>query len=271
MFLVKKDQFNPELSTTFEKINMTDGFKNSGGRDLVEVSKGETKSLPFLIYTGPVSWTQASELYLSRSTYNITNSFLTELLKDYKEKVVGITYEKSEDAKIPPGIKLTIGGRPKDVCGEWHYLISPAERPYFSSENDWLVEMDGLKIDDKSVNLTNKVATFALTGYNGIRFGDPDEENIMPLLLEGHLDTDEAVKQMAEKEMVYEIGGLKFRTTVKPKNFYIPKREPDPDEINDCRPPYEQNPHHILPHAVLYDKCLLLDFEKKLIAVANRK
>jgi hypothetical protein len=61
-----------------------------------------------------------------------------------------------------------------------------------------------LKIDGQPFNLTNKWALLAVTGYGSIRFGHKDEEKIVDLLLGGKEESDEEVKTMPEREIVYE-------------------------------------------------------------------
>ncbi|KAI6170952.1 hypothetical protein M3Y97_01089000 [Aphelenchoides bicaudatus] len=265
----EKGQFKPSASSTFVKKGKSEDYVAT---DIVKLPNGQSKRFPVYIQTYQKYWTQPAILHLGRQSKNPNDNFVQSLLKDYKDKVAVIYYEKNtKNATIPPAMTLTLGGRPNNVCSNWHLLSEPKRRPEFSKPNEWLFSLDGLSIDGKSFHLKNKAATFSITGYSGIKFAHNDD--VWSSILEGHGKRDDAIKTLKAKKLSYKIGGLDFDVTIEPKKFHLPKCEPQDDwcTLGDDRPPDERNPHHVLPHSVLYDKCLLLDFEKKRISVANRK
>ncbi|KAI6170953.1 hypothetical protein M3Y97_01089100 [Aphelenchoides bicaudatus] len=271
----REKQFQPTASSSFVNTKQYDYLNNTIATDVVKFPNGQSKRLPFLAFTYErIISRELAILYLSRPINNTDSSFILSLLKDFKEKVVVVTYEKNNrNSKNLPSLKLTIGGRPKTGCSNWQYAKEVKQRPEFVKPHEWLVPLDSLKVDGKSVELKNKLASFSLTGYSGISFSYKDENKILSLILEEHAQSDDVVKQLKSKNFSYDIAGHKFNVAVQPKHFYMPKRSREDwfDDIGDDIMPEERDPYHVLPHAALYDKCLLLDFEKKLIAVANRK
>ncbi|KAI6177568.1 hypothetical protein M3Y97_00921700 [Aphelenchoides bicaudatus] len=260
--------FQTSASSTFKELGKSEqnqfGEKEGViGTDDIQFGDHFISEKPFLVYTSDVEhW--YTDLFLTRPLKDTKNHFMHSVLEDYEEKVVVLTYKNQKASKSIPGLKLTIGGRPNHLCkSDWRYLPVQDPQSFFGGSFPWLVKMESIKVGDKQINHTAPMlVNFGLTGFYGMMWHHEGKAKILKELSGGVNSKDERVSCTVNKDITFKVAGFEFR--FKPKDYLWN----EPRVVKNGRCLLEQhfgNDYYSIPYWFLYDKCLLLDFEKNQI------